>query len=65
MGLRVQTDEGEDLGTLTEILETGSNDVYVVNGPGGSVLLPALSQVIRSVDLDRGLMTVHLLEGLR
>jgi len=65
MGLRVQTEDGEDLGTLTEILETGSNDVYIVTGPGGSILLPALSQVVLAVDLAQGLMVVHLLEGLR
>ena len=65
MGLRVVTEEGEFLGQVTEIIETGSNDVYVVRGPAEEVLLPALAQVIRAVDLAAGTMTVRLLEGLR
>ena len=65
VGLRVLTQEGEDLGRLSEILETGSNDVYMVRGPGGEVLVPALSDVIMDVDLDQGIMIVSLPEGLR
>ena len=65
IGLQVVTDEGESLGRITEIIVTGSNDVYVVTGPGGDILLPALSQVILNVDLRVGAMTVHLMDGLR
>jgi 16S rRNA processing protein RimM len=65
IGLTVMTDEGETLGQLTEILETGANDVYVVVGPSGEILLPALQSVIQNIDLDAKTMTVHLLEGLR
>jgi len=65
VGLRVLTQEGEDLGLLSEILETGSNDVYVVRGPGGEVLVPALADVIMDVKLDQGIMVVSLPEGLR
>ncbi len=65
LGLRVLTQEGEDLGRLGDILVTGSNDVYVVSGPAGEVLVPALVDVIVSVDLDQGIMVVSLLEGLR
>lgn len=64
-GLTVQTDEGEVLGHVVEILETGANDVYVVRGPQGEILLPAIKDVILDVDLAEGVMTVHLLEGLR
>ena len=64
-GLRVLTQEGEDLGLIRDILETGSNDVYVVTGPTGEVLVPALADVIVNVDLDQGIMVVSLLEGLR
>lgn len=53
------------LGKLTEIIETGANDVYVVSAPSGSeVLLPAIPEVVLSVDLEAGRMIVHLLPGL-
>ena len=65
VGLQVLTEEGEDLGRIGEIIATGSNDVYVVSGPSGEILLPALAQVIRTVDLAGGTMTVRLMEGLR
>ena len=65
LGLRVLTQEGEDLGRINDILVTGSNDVYVVNGPTGEVLVPALVDVIVNVDLDQGIMVVSLFDGLR
>ena len=65
IGMRVRTDEGEDLGELQEILETGSNDVYIVRGAGGELLIPATVQVVREVDVAGGTMTVHLPDGLR
>ena len=64
LGLRVRTDDGEELGQVHEILATGGNDVYVVRGPAGERLVPALGDVVLDVDLDRGLMTVSLPEGL-
>ncbi|MCP4167673.1 MAG: 16S rRNA processing protein RimM [Chloroflexi bacterium] len=63
-GLRVSTDEGIDLGMLDEVLWTGANEVYVVHGEYGEVLLPAISEVIREVDLQDGYMIVRLLPGL-
>ena len=65
IGLKVRTVDGEDLGELAEILETGSNDVYVVAGVDGEILVPALSHVVRQIDIDAGLMVVDLPEGLR
>ena len=65
LGLRVLTQEGEVLGSISEILETGSNDVYVVNGPAGEILVPALADVIINVDLDQSTMVVSLPDGLR
>ena len=65
LGLTVLTQEGEDLGRISQILETGSNDVYVVSGPGGEVLVPALADVIVNIELDQGIMVVSLPEGLR
>jgi 16S rRNA processing protein RimM len=64
IGLQVETREGSLLGTLTRIIETGSNDVYVVNREGKELLIPALLDVILEVDLVRGRMVVQLPEGL-
>ena len=65
IGLAVYTDAGEHLGELVEVLETGANDVYVVKGEQGEVLLPVIADVIGAVDLPGHRMTVHLLDGLR
>jgi 16S rRNA processing protein RimM len=64
IGLHVTTTEGETLGQVVEVLATGANDVYVVQGPRGQVLLPARVEVVRSIDLEAGTMTVTLLPGL-
>ena len=59
------TTEGEFLGVVEEVLFTGGNDVYVVRTPEGrEILLPAIEDVIREVDLARERMIVTLLEGL-
>jgi 16S rRNA processing protein RimM len=63
-GLEVWTDQGDILGRIKEVLKTGANDVYVVSGPKGEVLLPAIPDVIRDVNLNEKKMTVHLLDGL-
>ncbi|NOR83724.1 MAG: 16S rRNA processing protein RimM [Ardenticatenales bacterium] len=65
IGLRVVTHEGEKLGELTEILETGANDVFVIRGTEGELLIPDLPEVIREIDLESGLMLVQLPAGLR
>jgi 16S rRNA processing protein RimM len=64
VGLRVETEEGRLLGRLTEVLRTGANDVYVLRGEGGELLLPAIADVVLGVDLEAGLMRVRLLPGL-
>lgn len=64
IGLSVVTTGGEPLGQVIEVLATGANDVYVVQGPRGQVLLPARVEVVRTIDLDTGTMTVTLLPGL-
>jgi 16S rRNA processing protein RimM len=65
IGLAVETVAGEPLGTLTEILFTRANDVYVVTGPtGDEILLPALRDVVLRVDLAGRKMTVAIPEGL-
>ncbi len=64
LGLAVVTEEGLDLGRISEILETGSNDVYVVRKGKKEVLIPAIEEVIRKVDLQKGEMLIHVMEGL-
>jgi 16S rRNA processing protein RimM len=64
IGLEVVTREGEDLGRLSDILFTDANDVYVVIGARGQILLPAIADVIERVDLEAGQMVVRLIEGL-
>lgn len=64
VGLAAWTVEGEYLGRVREVLVTGANDVYVVRGPRGEILLPAIEEVIREVDLEGGRLVVRLLEGL-
>jgi 16S rRNA processing protein RimM len=63
-GLSVVTESGELLGTIREILKTGANDVYVVRGEKGEILLPAIPQVVVAVHLDAGTMVVRLMDGL-
>lgn len=65
LGMQVVTDDGEVLGTLKDVMETGANDVYVVDAPEGELLLPAIKQCIRQVDIEGRKMTVHMMEGLR
>ena len=65
IGLTVRTAEGELLGILSEVLVTGANDVYLVRGESGEVLIPATRQVVVKVDLGSSTMTVQLPDGLR
>ena len=63
-GLEVLTEDGEQLGTVIGIVETGANDVYEVAGPSGEFLIPAVKPVIRRIDLEAGEMIVVLPAGL-
>jgi len=65
IGLRVWEGD-EDLGVLAAIMETGANEVYIIDQADGSeLLLPAIPEVILKIDLEQKRMDVHLLEGLR
>jgi len=64
VGLRVVTTEGEEIGTVAEILETGANDVYVVKGGGGERLIPAIKQVVKKIAPEHGEMVVELIPGM-
>ena len=65
IGLRAISQEGQPLGQVSTILETGANDVYVVRTlDGGELLLPAISSVVKRINLETGEMIVHVPEGL-
>ena len=65
IGLEVMTDQGETLGVMKDVLETGANDVYVVELESGKELLvPAIGECILDVNLEERTMKIHLLEGL-
>lgn len=64
VGLDVYDSGGECLGEITEVLQTGANDVYVVETGGKPLLIPALKQVVREIDLPGRRMVVELPEGL-
>ena len=64
IGLQVVTTDGELLGTVTDILTGKSNDNYIVRGSRGEVLIPAIEDVVRSIDLDKGTITIEAINGL-
>lgn len=65
IGLKVITDEGEDFGTLKDVLLTGANDVYVIEGKDGrEYLFPAIRQCVLDVNLAEQTVTVHIMDGL-
>lgn len=65
LGISVVNENGESLGVLKDVIETGANDVYVVEmDHKKELLIPAIKQCIRNVDIEAGRMEVHLMEGL-
>jgi 16S rRNA processing protein RimM len=64
IGLRVEDPNGRDLGTVEDILETGANDVYVVRGARGEVLVPAIKDVVKLIDPSSGRMLIEPLPGM-
>lgn len=66
IGLKVITDEGEEFGELTDVMQTGANDVYVVETykDKTEVLLPVIDECVLDVNLEEGTVTVHIMEGL-
>lgn len=66
IGLEVYEENGELLGRLKEVLETGANDVYEISlSNGSSLLLPAIKECVLEIDIAGGRMKVHVMEGLR
>ncbi len=65
IGLKVVSDEGAVIGTCTDVLQTGANDVYEITcADGKQVLFPAIPQCILKVDLDAGEILAHVMDGL-
>jgi 16S rRNA processing protein RimM len=64
VGCEVVTASGRSLGAVREVLHTGANDVWVADGPEGEVLIPALHEVVRTVDLDARRIVVAEIPGL-
>ena len=65
LGMNVLTEENEELGKLEDIFNAGSSDIYVVKTEEGKqILLPAISEVVKEINLKENKIIVHLLEGL-
>ncbi len=64
IGLRVVSTEGEALGEIAEVLERPANDVFVVRGPEGEALIPAVEDIVREVDVEGGVVTIEVVPGL-
>ena len=65
IGMKVITDEGENFGILKDVMETGANDVYVIEHPSeGEVLVPAIKECILDVDIENRQMKIHVMNGL-
>ena len=65
IGMNVYTDEGEEFGKLTDIMETGANDVYVISTEShGEVLIPAIKDCILDINTEEHKMIIHLINGL-
>jgi 16S rRNA processing protein RimM len=65
VGVAVFDETGQHLGEVVDVLETGANNVFVVRGAEGELLLPDIDEVIREIELESGRISVRLLPGLR
>ena len=65
LGVHAEDETGEVKGTITDVIQTGANDVYVIDlDDGRHLLLPAIKECIKAVDIENAVMTVHILPGL-
>lgn len=65
LGMKVILEDGTEFGTLKDVMETGANDVYIVETKAGEeVLLPAIADCILDVNIDENIMTIHIMKGL-
>lgn len=64
-GLQVVDEEGKDFGTLRDVMETGANDVYIIDiADGREVLIPAIKECVLHVDMEARVMKIHIMDGL-
>lgn len=65
IGMEVMTEDGRHFGRLNDVMETGANDVYIIaSDEYGEVLVPAIRECIREIDIENGRMTIRLMKGL-
>lgn len=65
IGLDVVNEDGEKIGVLADVFNTGANDIYDVKRDGKkNLLLPVIDDVVKSIDTENGVITVHIMEGL-
>ena len=64
IGLEVWTTRGELLGNVSEVLSAKSNDNYLIKGADGEILIPAIEDVVKSIDLDKGRIVIEAIPGL-
>ncbi len=64
IGLSVRSEDGRELGHVTDVISARENDVYVVSGPFGEVLIPAVDDVIREVNITAGVILIEIIPGL-
>ena len=65
IGLKVWTDDEKEFGTLKDVIETGANDVYIIqSNEHGEVLIPAIKECILDVNIEEQKMVIHLMDGL-
>ena len=65
IGMNVVTDNGEEIGTVSDVIQTGANDIYEVKRKGEKpLLIPVIPDVVLDVNLESSVITVHLMDGL-
>lgn len=64
IGMRVVTEDGREVGRVVDVLQTGANDVYVVRGERGEVLVPAVGDVVKKIDARESFISITPLPGL-
>lgn len=65
IGLKVFDESEEEIGMLRDVIETGANDVYMIDmNDGRELLLPAIRECVRKVDVENGFMKIHIMDGL-
>ena len=64
LGMRVHDESGNELGTVSDVLRYPANDLYVVRGGGRDIMIPAVREFVRVIDVRTRTITVHLIEGM-